>query len=79
MKITTEWKDINTMGVNIGVRITKERPEKAEDGTDPIGDIIADVYDTMEIVSILKALKESNEKAFNKAMERFIEEELANE
>ena len=79
MKITTEWKDVTTEGVNIGVRITRERPEKAEDGTDPVGDIIADVYDTMEIFGILKALKESNEKAFNEAMERFIEEELTNE
>lgn len=77
MKITTVWNDVTTKGVNIGVRITRERPEKAEDGTDPIGDMIADVYDTMEIVSILKAIKESNENAFNKAMERFIEEELA--
>lgn len=76
MKIITEWNDITTEGVNIGVRIKKERPEKSEDGTDFIGDIIADVHDTMEIVSILKALKDFNENAFNKAMECFIEEEL---
>ena len=79
MKITTEWNDVTTEGVNIGVRIHRERPEKSEDGTDPIGDLIADVYDTMEIVSILKALKDSNVKAFNKAMEHFITEELKNE
>lgn len=79
MTITTEWHDITTEGVNIGVHIKRERPEKAEDGTDPLGDIIADVYDTLEIVSILNALKDSNKRAFNKAMERFIEEDLKNE
>lgn len=79
MTITTEWKDMTTEGVNIGVHIQRERPDKSEDGTDPIGDLIADVYDTMEIVSILNALKDSNKSAFNKAMEHFIEEELKNE
>ena len=79
MTITTEWKDATMEGVNIGVRIKRERPAKIEDGTDFIGNMLADIYDTMEITSILRALKDSNEKAFNMAMESFIEEELAEE
>lgn len=78
MTITTEWKDVTTEGVSIGVRIKKDRPKKGEDDTGIIDNILADLYDTMEIASILRALKDSNEEAFNMAMECFIEEELKN-
>lgn len=73
MTITTEWNDITTEGVRIGVSIKKSQHQKIEEGYE----FLADLYDTMEIASILRALKDCNEKAFNMAMERFIEEELA--
>lgn len=75
MTITTEWRDATMEGVDVGVRIKKERPN-IEEGT-PIGGILAEMYDFIEILSILRALKDNSETAFNKAMDSFIQEELA--
>lgn len=77
MTIKTELCDVTEKGANIGVHIKKERPEKLEGIPDILDNIFGDLYETMEIVSILTALKDSNEKAFNAAMEHFIEEELS--
>lgn len=76
MTITTKLEDITTKGVNIGVHIHKEKPHKVEGIPEALGDMFADVYESMEIRSILKALKDENEMAFNHAMEVFIEGEL---
>lgn len=77
MTIKTELCGVTEKGANIGVRIKKERPEKLEGIPEILDNVFSDLYETMEIVSILKALKDSNEKAFNVAMEHFIEEELS--
>jgi hypothetical protein len=77
MTITTELCGVTKKGTNIGVRIKRERPERPEGIPEILDNIVGDLYETMEIVSILKALKDSNEKAFNIAMEHFIEEELS--
>lgn len=79
MTITTKLEDVTTEGAKIGVHIKKERLKKAEGIPDMIENIVGDLYDTMEIVSILRALKDYNEGAFNLAMEHFIEEELKND
>lgn len=79
MIIETELNDVTETGANIGVHIKRERPEKAEDIPEILNNIFGDVYETMEMVSILKALKDCNEMAFKCAMEHFIEEELLNE
>lgn len=78
MTITTNLEDVTTTGAKIGVHIHRERPEKAEGIPEILDNIVGDLYETMEIVSILRALKDCNEKAFNTAMEHFIEEELSN-
>ena len=77
MRITTKLKGVTREGVKIHVNIHKEQPEKVEGIPDILDEVFNDVYMTMEIVGILNALKDCNENAFNKAMERFIEEELA--
>lgn len=41
--------------------------------------VLTDVYEAIEIASILRALRDCNKMAFNAAMEKFIEEELSNE
>lgn len=76
MTITTKLEDITTKGVNIGVHIHEEKPHKVEGIPDSLGDMFADIYESMEILSILKALKDKNEIAFSHAMEIFIEGEL---
>jgi hypothetical protein len=77
MKIETILEDVTTKGAKIGVHIHKAKLEKPEDMPEILVNIVGDLYDTMEIISILKALKDYNEKAFNMAMEHFIEEELS--
>lgn len=76
MTITTNLEDVTTKGTKIGVHIQRAKFETPEDMPEVLDNIVSDLYETMEIVSILKALKDCNEKAFNTAMEHFIEEEL---
>lgn len=71
MKIETRIEDVRKEGASISVKI---RP----DNMDSIPDILQGGFIAMNIVSILRALKDYNEKAFNIAMENFIEEELKN-
>ena len=78
MTITTKLEDVTTEGTKIGVHIHRERPERPEGIPEILDNIVGDLYESMEIISILRALKESNEIAFNSAMEHFIEEELNN-
>lgn len=77
MTITTKLEDVTTKGAKIGVHIKTERPKRAEDVPEMLSNVVDDLYHTMEIVSILRALKDYNEKAFSMAMEHFIEEELS--
>lgn len=77
MTITTKLEDVTIKGAKIGVHIKTERPKRAEDVPEIVSNVVDDLYHTMEIVSILRALKDYNEIAFNSAMEHFIEEEIA--
>lgn len=79
MTITTKLEDVTTEGAKIGVHIKKKQLEKPEGIPEMLDCIVSDLYETMEIVSILRALKDYNEKAFNMAMEHFIEEELGDD
>lgn len=75
MKIWTELESVNDSGLTkVGVHIENKKSE----GDGIIDQILDGVVTTMEIVGILRALKEYDNKAFNVAMEHFIEEELSN-
>lgn len=76
MKITTKIEEVNGSMMKVGVHIEKEKRPQLEELPEILNNIMDDLIETMEISSILRALKESNEKAFNVAMEHFIEEEL---
>ena len=78
MTITTKLEDVTTTGARIGVHIKKEKPKKNEDIPETLNNVVDDLYSAMEIISILRALKDYNEMSFNIAMEHFIEEELSN-
>ena len=75
MKIWTELESVNDSGLTkVGVHIESQKSE-----CDGIIDTMIDgVITTMEIVGILRALKDYDNKAFNLAMQHFIEEELTN-
>lgn len=77
MRIETEIHDVTEAGVNIGVHIHKEQLGKVKDIPEELNVIFRDIYETMEIVSILKSLKDNNEVAFSHAMDIFNEEELS--
>lgn len=77
MKIWTEIEEVDGTQTKVGVHIERTERPKLKDIPDFMNFIMSDLIDTMEISSILKALHESNEKAFNVAMEHFIEEELS--
>ena len=47
--------------------------------TAPDVPILSDLYEAIEIASILRGLRDCNKIAFNAAMEKFVEEELSNE
>ena len=74
MKIWTELEHINDSGkAKVGVHV--ESKKRDADGIIDHG--LDGVVSTMEIIGILNALKEYDNVAFNIAMERLIEEELA--
>ena len=77
MKITTKIEEVDGIMTKLGVHIEKEKRPQIEEFPEMLNNIMDDLIETMEISSILRALKESNEKAFNVAMEHFIEEELS--
>ncbi len=77
MIITTTLDEVNRERAQIGVSIKGERRKIKDGAPDLLNDIVGDMFETMEISSILKALKDYNESAFNMAMEHFIEKELA--
>lgn len=76
MRITTKIEEIEGSRTKVGVHIEKEKRPQLEELPEFFNNFMDDLIETMEISSILRALKESNEKAFNVAMEHFIEEEL---
>lgn len=77
MIIETNLCDVTDKGANIGVTIHKAKSKKLNELPETLNNLFDGVYMSMEIVSILRALKEYNEGAFNHAMDIFVTEELA--
>lgn len=73
MTITCKPESMTEEGVSLGVKISVNKEIKT------LSEPIKDTYEAMEILSILRYIKEYNIDAFHIAMEHFIEEELKNE
>ena len=74
MKIWTELESMKNSGeTKIGAHIESRK----RDSDNIIDHVLDGAMATMEIIGILRALKEYDKIAFNVAMENFIEEELA--
>lgn len=71
MIINCKIEDIDDNGAaKCGVHIERNSPDIP---------VLSDLYESIEIASILRALRDCNKMAFNVAMEKFVEEELSNE
>ena len=71
MIIKCKIEDIDDNGeAKCGVHIERNSPDVP---------MLSDVYESIEISSRLRALRDCNKIAFHVAMEKFIEEELSNE
>ena len=70
MRIACNIKDIKGGNANCEVEIKSNHYDNA---------FLTDFYEAMQYASILRGMRDHNKKAFNAAMEHFIEEELSNE
>lgn len=73
MTITCKPESMTEEGVSLGVKISVNKEIKN------LSDAVKVTYEAMEILSILRCIKDYNSDAFHIAMEHFIEEELSNE
>ena len=70
MKIACNVKAIKGGKAYCEVKIETEHYES---------ELMTGLYEAMQFSSILRAMRDHNKRAFNAAMENFIEEELSNE